>query len=443
MKYLKTFDSLFEKLNYTDEFRSALKTLNVYYNDRVSTLLLSNWMKNWEDNEDINQLSIVAQDIHFLPANRRNISGKSQSIKAGKLAKTILSKVFPKLELTKTLGEFRYNQSEDYDSSKPDYTLVIPLSTFDNQKSNEFWRWKELVDGVTIRMNLEFIEKPLFGKEKPHKFSAIVKAIWRSSFTVRQGILREKKGVDCAVIEFDTAYEKFKPKKYNNDKVYGGVKSSCKFSDVKLSLSVFNDKDIEDFSNRINALMSSKDEFKIEEVKGEEIKKWYSHDNTARKTNNDIAFKSCMSTPSKQHFLDLYSKNPNQVSLLIMKNDNNKLLGRALLWKLSYHEDGKKYFMDTIYSADRVIQNMFEQYAKEKGYETNTQNGMEVQLFKYQLDYYPYLDTLYYFNRDTGQLMNYYRYFKLVREDKLKDKSGKKYWFISLRSQNGGFFSTD
>ncbi len=442
MKYLKTFDRLFEKLNYTDEFRNILKTLSVYYNDRVSTMLLSDWMEDWEDDEDINQLSIVAQDIHFLPANRRSISGKSQSIKAGKLAKTILSKVFPKLELTKTVGEFRYNHGKDrdYDSNKPDYTLIIPLSTFDNPKSNEFWRRKEIIDDVTIRMNLEFIEKPLFGKEKLHKFSASVYDMYRASFTVRQGILREKKGVDCAVIEFDTAYEKFKPKKYNNDKIHGGVKLNCKFSDVKLSFSVFNDKDIEDFSNRINALMSSKDEFKIEEVKGEEIKKWYNQDNTSKKPNNYVAFSSCMSSPSKQHFLDLYSKNPSQVSLLIMKNDNNKLLGRALLWKLSYHENGKKYFMDTVYSADRVIKNMFEQYAKEKGYETEKKE-MEVQLLKYQFDDYPYVDTFYYLNKETGQLMNSYRYLKLEREGKLKDKSGKRYHFVSLRTQGGGFFN--
>jgi hypothetical protein len=440
MKYLHTFNSLFENLTYTDEFRSVLKTLNVYYNDRVSTLLLSNWMKNWEDNEDINQLSIIAQDIHFIPANRRIISGKSQSIKAGKLAKTILTKIFPKLELTQTVGEFRYNHSkdQDYDSNKPDYTLVVPFSTFDYP--NEFWRWDSISEVSTIRMDLEVVEKPLLGKEKLHKFSAIAKNLWRRKFSVSKGILRQKKDIECIVIEFNTSYEKFKPKKYNMDKVYGGIQSNCKFSDVKLSLSVFNDKDIEDFSNRINALMSSKDEFKIEEVKGEEIKIWYNHDNTARKTNNNIAFKSCMSKPSKENFLDLYSKNPSQVRLLIMKNQNNKLLGRALLWKLSYHETGKKYFMDTVYSADQVIENMFQQYAKEKGYETDSKE-MEVQLFKHQFGEYPYLDTFYYLNKDTGQLMNSNRYFKLERQGKLKNKSGKRHHFISLRSQGGGFFS--
>ena len=121
-------------------------------------------------------------------------------------------------------------------------------------------------------------------------------------------------------------------------------------------------------------------------------------------------------------WLEIYTANPEQVSLVIFKSqdDPDKITGRALLWTLT---DGKK-FLDRIYAINDSDVQLFRDYAKENGWYskyynnsgddnkayapdgTNVYLDLTVNLVKKSYNNYPYLDTLKYFQEGRGILSN-------------------------------------
>lgn len=192
-----------------------------------------------------------------------------------------------------------------------------------------------------------------------------------------------------------------------------------------------NDSDIEKFSNELTSLIKSNKADStsvIEVVKGEEIRKWYNDKNYQSKLGK--LGNSCMSEPSKQRYLDIYVENSDVVSLLILKNTDDKLLGRALLWKTSEGE-----FLDRTYTIDDSDENILINYAIEKGYMyrssgyelTYFKNGnripmpsLIVNLEKSDFEYYPYLDTIAFLDQSDSTLTNIEKYDLM----KLKDTNG-------------------
>ena len=67
-------------------------------------------------------------------------------------------------------------------------------------------------------------------------------------------------------------------------------------------------------------------------------------------------------------YFDIYSENSKVCNLLIYFNENKKLLGRALIWKLKKSPCDAKYFMDRIYSSSDSDVLKFKQYADEQGW---------------------------------------------------------------------------
>jgi hypothetical protein len=123
-------------------------------------------------------------------------------------------------------------------------------------------------------------------------------------------------------------------------------------------------------------------------------------------------------------FFDIYVKNPDKVSLLILKSDDDqKIKARALVWNL---DNPKVTFVDRIYTNDDSDVNLFKQYADSKGwYYKRNQNSSNDRILigkdGVTLDEgpllvtllnennggyrnYPYLDTLKYFNTSSGEL---------------------------------------
>jgi hypothetical protein len=175
--------------------------------------------------------------------------------------------------------------------------------------------------------------------------------------------------------------------------------------------------DIELFTNEYISLMrlnKADVSSKILEVRGEEIKKWYSSDNyqtTIGKLGN-----SCMADPSVSDYFDIYSENPGVVSLLILKNKEGKLVGRSLLWNTDIG-----FFMDRCYTINDYDENIFINYAIKNGYLYRSpsvhklffKDGkkiespvMIVRLQNYDFEYYPYLDTFMYLDMTKGTLTN-------------------------------------
>lgn len=67
---------------------------------------------------------------------------------------------------------------------------------------------------------------------------------------------------------------------------------------------------------------------------------------------------SCMN--KSYYSLRLYEQNPDKVKLLILKDKNNEIYGRSLIWNL----DNRPFqFMDRVYISNTFISNIFKQYA--------------------------------------------------------------------------------
>ncbi len=168
----------------------------------------------------------------------------------------------------------------------------------------------------------------------------------------------------------------------------------------------YTDSDVEKFVNKFISLMEYKqnalDHFRI--IKGGEIKHWYLSNNYSGQTGQ--LGQSCMRYSMCQEFFDIYIDNPDVCQLLIFTDENDKLLGRALLWKL---EDGSNY-MDRIYTTRDSNIDLFTKWGKENGY-TNHYERVSNKILSVKIepkDYtqYPFMDTFKYYKPELGILSN-------------------------------------
>jgi hypothetical protein len=181
---------------------------------------------------------------------------------------------------------------------------------------------------------------------------------------------------------------------------------------------------IDEIEKSVNIYKSTYKE-KIEEaynrfeiVKGEKLVYWYDYQNYDEQKGP--LGNSCM---KHAKYLELYEKNPDKVKLLILKNEEgDKIRGRALIWNLDEPENEK--FLDRIYTIEDSDVELFINYAKNNGWLYKTLQGQysgdiinpkinkKVKKLKVYIDididytYYPYLDTLYYYNKENGLLSN-------------------------------------
>jgi hypothetical protein len=174
-------------------------------------------------------------------------------------------------------------------------------------------------------------------------------------------------------------------------------------------------KDLEDFVNSYKSKWEvvNNDFLHFDVVSGDDIKYWY--EQSHYKNQNGTLGNSCMKYDSCQQYLDIYTENPEVVRLIILydkdgsihdnKYTSNKIIGRALLWKLANRD---VYYMDRIYTNSDSDMNLFEEFADKNGwiYYLRHKSGLSdkskdeflVKIKNKDYDYYPYMDTFYYYN---------------------------------------------
>jgi hypothetical protein len=139
----------------------------------------------------------------------------------------------------------------------------------------------------------------------------------------------------------------------------------------------------------------------LDVVTGEDIRYWYSneHYDPSGRGGSEL-WNSCMSSPGCGKYFDLYCENPDKIALCVYTNEDDKLMARALIWRL---DDGGIY-MDRIYAVNAAEKKILQEYAKKNGmtsYNAQDAKGrMEVTLKR---DYsrerdLPYRDTFRNFN---------------------------------------------
>jgi hypothetical protein len=185
----------------------------------------------------------------------------------------------------------------------------------------------------------------------------------------------------------------------------------------------FTPKDIEEFTNQFKATLEKQGE-QFEEVSGEVINHWYNYENY--KEMSGSLGNSCMAR--KGGLFDIYVNNTEVCKMLILVEDD-KLIGRALVWKLDsikcYGVDPKAdvWFMDRQYTINDTYVEKFKNYATEKGwyfksynnhhsYSTVTIDGKEkncdmtIKVKPGRYKKYPYMDTFKRYNPEDGILYN-------------------------------------
>jgi len=166
-----------------------------------------------------------------------------------------------------------------------------------------------------------------------------------------------------------------------------------------------NTADIEKFVNHYKAMYDVyNDKSDLQIVDGEDIRYWYLGDNYSESRKGTLP-NSCMRYKYVQKRLKLFSKNP-KVCKLLIKVDGGKLLARALIWKTN-----KGTYLDRVYYINDNDKNLFELYAKKKGWMTYSSDiNMTVKL-KWCVDSedeedFPYMDTFAYLDIDARELTN-------------------------------------
>lgn len=189
---------------------------------------------------------------------------------------------------------------------------------------------------------------------------------------------------------------------------------------VRILLPELKSKDIEDFVNKFKSILKY-DENDFEIVYGEDIRKWYDEENYNK--GKYSLNKSCMRYKKCSKYFDIYVKNPQVVSMLILKDKDTELInGRALIWKLS--DMDYPYFMDRIYTTSQYLENKFLKYATNRNWLTKTQQDISSDIFdkknkkkltiviplneNLEYEYFPYMDTLKFFKYNEYYLTNEY-----------------------------------
>jgi hypothetical protein len=177
-------------------------------------------------------------------------------------------------------------------------------------------------------------------------------------------------------------------------------------------------QDIEVFSNLFR-LESCKPNFRFEIVSGEDIRKYYHY---SYHSNDDGSLGvSCMRYDSCQKMFDIYCENPDKISMLIMFNQYDNVIGRSLLWNFDENK-----IMDRIYTNnDEQLPFYFKKWAKDNGYYHRTQQNwynsvkfqsptgektilkLKLKLENFDFRYYPYLDTFRFLDLETGVISNF------------------------------------
>jgi hypothetical protein len=186
---------------------------------------------------------------------------------------------------------------------------------------------------------------------------------------------------------------------------------------------------IEEFVNLYKSIIDGSDVDNFELVEGEDIRKWYLEKNYESRKGE--LGNSCMRHMSCQPYLDIYVKNPDVCKLLILrsKSDPDKIIGRALIWKL---ENGK-YYMDRIYTINNSDQILYENWVNSKKmarYADYDNDIMSIQLGDFEYKTYPYMDTFSVYSRVEKKLSN--------NEDLWPDSG-----YIKIQETDGGFISDE
>lgn len=403
MKWIKNLDGFLvtERLNVSRDISQIIYEL-AQENDRVAnflSIIISSDI--YDDDDDLNNIDISKElnKFSFVPKKMRGetrFNHESMPTRIGKIVNKILSKCKKYLK-TKIQSELRITLSRGEEDT---YFIHVPneqkiiIPTGDNLEHFEKSK-------LTLKILGLYDEQGNYTKLK--KADKIDLEIENSRYTWSNYIWFSVPDNVETNHKF-TVSDNPKLSTYKDKNILGILEFESKIE--------LTDSEIENFVNKVVAYQKinrADESATIEEVKGEDIRFWYNRKNYLSEKGE--LGSSCMSYERCQPYLDMYCVNVNQVSLLILKNKEDKLVGRAIKWKL---DDGKS-LVDRIYTILNSDTNIFIAHAKKMGYHYTLDHRFyfdnkivniepEVSLDNWDFNKYPYLDNLQNLNMGNGVL---------------------------------------
>jgi hypothetical protein len=219
---------------------------------------------------------------------------------------------------------------------------------------------------------------------------------------------------------------------------------------VKKVLGDLPHTEVEKFVNDYKAAMEYsdyEDRFKI--VEGEDMVKYYYRANQILKGS---LYHSCMGGSEQRPFIrSFFAENPKTIKMLVLFDDydKDKIIGRANIWYLD--EPSDRIFMDRIYTTEDYLVNIFIKYAVNNDYIYKSRqiyggnvvpviiDGskksiiMKASMDPKEYSYYPYVDTLQFYNKKTGEITN---------DTSKWEQTGDGEW-LGLLHAGGGYLTKD
>lgn len=178
----------------------------------------------------------------------------------------------------------------------------------------------------------------------------------------------------------------------------------------KVFRGAISDVEVEDFVNQFK-LASDKFNLEVELVSGNKISEYYK--SSSYEEQSGSLFSSCM---NDRNYLALYEENPESCQLAIVKR-GDKIVSRAILWKVESDNPEIKYYLDRIYTTKEYYNNILSDWADKQGFAkwgrgyvsfkgNDINPEMKVKVKKKDYEVYPYLDTFRRYDYVKGYLYN-------------------------------------
>lgn len=170
------------------------------------------------------------------------------------------------------------------------------------------------------------------------------------------------------------------------------------------------DVEVEEF---VNQFKSASDKFNLEIklVSGKDIAKYYKAESYEEMRGSLSS--SCM---NDREYFELYEENPDVCQLAIVQR-GDKIVSRALVWKVESDNPEIKYYLDRVYTTKEHYNNILTDWSDEQGWARWGRScvifrgkeiypEMKIKVKKKEYEKYPYLDTFRRYDYVKGYLYN-------------------------------------
>jgi len=184
----------------------------------------------------------------------------------------------------------------------------------------------------------------------------------------------------------------------------------------KLLPNRYSPTELESFVDELKRILALSQPKSVEIVEGEELLKAY-HKNNYSIVGHGTLHSSCMSGNREQKYLGIYVQNPESIKLIVARDKDDRIGARSLAWYkkgVLVHYD-RIYYVNTSYK--HMLINWMEEYYPNVTSIHDASYNFTCPIEHTEFQYYPYLDSLRYLDKEKGTLSNVFARYKMRSTD--------------------------